>query len=109
VFKPKVLLVCYDFDFGISYEEEDVMFATKLDLFSIGTIEVPTHIELISKLIYILDLKTTKLIPKQPIELVCVIVVNLNIPPNNIKQHLPKTFFHPKVRDMIIDETFVQE
>jgi hypothetical protein len=33
---PKVL-VCYDFHFGIFDEKEDLMFATKLGLFSIGT------------------------------------------------------------------------
>jgi hypothetical protein len=48
--RPKVLLVCYDFHPKIFDEEEDMMFGTKLDLFSIGTILVPTQIELISKL-----------------------------------------------------------
>jgi hypothetical protein len=38
------ILICYDFHFGISDEEEDLMFATKLGLFSIGTIIVPTLI-----------------------------------------------------------------
>jgi hypothetical protein len=32
-------------------------------------------------------------------------LVNLVIPPNIIKQHLPETFFYPEVGDMIIDET----
>jgi hypothetical protein len=36
---PK-LLVCLDFHFGISDKEKDLMFATKLGLFSIGTIDV---------------------------------------------------------------------
>ncbi len=40
--RPEVL-VCYDFHFGISDDKKDVMFATKLDLFSIGPIAVPTH------------------------------------------------------------------
>jgi hypothetical protein len=85
------------------------MFATELDLFSMGTIEIPTHTELVSKLVCILDLSITKPVSKQPIELVCVLVVNLNIPPNTIKQHLHETFFHPKVGEMIIDETLAQE
>jgi hypothetical protein len=55
--------------------------ALKLNLSLIGTIEVPTHIELISIPIHILDLSITKQIPKQPIELVCVLVVYLAIPP----------------------------
>jgi hypothetical protein len=84
------------------------MFCHKLDLFSIGTIEVPTHTKLISKPIYILYLNTTKPIPKPPIELVCVILVNLDIPPDNVKQHLFETFFHPKVGEMIINETLAQ-
>ncbi len=45
--RPKVL-ICYDFHHGISNEKEDVMFATKLDLFSIGTILVPIHTKLVS-------------------------------------------------------------
>jgi hypothetical protein len=36
------VLVCYDFHFGISDEEEILMFAIKPRLFSIGTIVVPT-------------------------------------------------------------------
>jgi hypothetical protein len=39
---PKVL-VCYDFHSGISNDEKDVMFATELDLFSIGHITIFTH------------------------------------------------------------------
>jgi hypothetical protein len=38
---PKVL-VCYDFHFRISKEEEDLMFATKSRVFSIGIIVVLT-------------------------------------------------------------------
>jgi hypothetical protein len=38
---PKVL-ICYDFHSGIFHEEEHLMFATKLGLFSIGTIVIPT-------------------------------------------------------------------
>jgi hypothetical protein len=35
----------------------------------------------------------------------CVLAINVVIPPNIIEQHLPETFFHPKVGVMIIDET----
>jgi hypothetical protein len=38
------ILVCYDFHFGISDEEEDLMFAIEPQLFLIGTIHVPTLI-----------------------------------------------------------------
>jgi hypothetical protein len=79
--RPEILM-CYDFHSGISYEEEDVMFAIKLDLFSIGTIIIPTHIELVFKLAYIPNLSISKLVPKQPIEPICVLIINLAIPPN---------------------------
>ncbi len=42
--KHSKVLVCYDFHFGISDEEEGLMFATELGLFSIGTIVVLTSI-----------------------------------------------------------------
>jgi hypothetical protein len=85
------------------------MFTIDLDLFSIGTIIILTHIASISNLVFILDINIVKLIPKQHVELICVLVVNLVIPPNIVKQHLLMTFFHPKVRDMIIDETPIRE
>jgi hypothetical protein len=37
--------------------------------------------------------------------LICVLVVNLAIPLDIIKQQLPEIVFHPKVGEMIIDET----
>jgi len=42
--RPKVLL-CYDYQNGITYEEKDIMFATKPKLFSIGTISLPKTIQ----------------------------------------------------------------
>jgi hypothetical protein len=36
-------------------------------------------------------------------------LVNLAIPPNIIKQRLPKTFLYPEVGDIIIDETPTRE
>jgi hypothetical protein len=106
--RPNVL-VCYDFHFKILDEKEDVMFATKLDLFSIGTIKVPTHIKLISKPVHIPNLNIANLVLKKLVELVCVLVINLAIPLNIIKQHLPKMLFHLEVGEMIVDETFFQE
>jgi hypothetical protein len=73
------------------------MFATKLDLFSIENIIVPTHAESNFKTICILNLSIVELVPKQPIESICVLVVNLTIPPNTSKQHLLKTFFHLEI------------
>jgi len=37
--KPKVLL-CYNYQNGITDEEEDIIFVIKLELFSIGTINL---------------------------------------------------------------------
>jgi hypothetical protein len=81
------------------------MFAKKLYMFSIGTIEVPTYSKLVSKA----NLSILKLVPSQLVESVCVWVVNLAIPPNIVKQHLPKTLFRLEVGEMIIDETCAQE
>jgi hypothetical protein len=50
------ILVSYDFHFRISNGKEDVMFVTKLDLFSIGTIKIPIQIEPVSKPYHILNL-----------------------------------------------------
>jgi hypothetical protein len=38
-----------------------------------------------------------------------VLVVKLIIPPDIVKQHLPKAFFHLKVGEMIVDETLARE
>jgi hypothetical protein len=50
-----------------------------------------------------------KLVLKQPIKPIDVLVVKLIIPPNIVKQHLPKNFFHLEVGEMIINETHVRE
>jgi hypothetical protein len=73
------------------------MFTTKLDLFSIGTVIVLTHTKLIPKPVYILDI-----IMVEPID---VLTMKLGIPLDIIKRHLHETFFHPKVRKIIVDET----
>ncbi len=70
---------------------------------------MPTHIESIFKLAFILDINITKLVPKQRVELVCVLANNLIIPHDIVKQHLPEAFFHQEVGEMIIDETHVWE
>jgi len=117
------VLVCYDFHSEISDKEEDLMFATKLRLFSIETIVVPlpvmlqqpinliasiglnlveqvyVHVELIYVLPIPFDI---------PVEPVFVLPIQIVIPPDTFKQHLPKTFFQPKVRKMEIDEMLVR-
>ncbi len=82
------------------------MFTTKLDMFSIRTIIIPyIHTKLVSKLNCILNFSIVRHVPKQPIELICVLFINLTIPLDIVKQHLPETFIHPKGGEMIIDET----
>ncbi len=69
------VLVCYDFQYGISNEEEDVMFTIELNMFYVGIIVESTHTELVSKSICIPNFTITKPIPKH-VELVCH---NLNL------------------------------
>ncbi len=81
------MLVFYDYHFGISDEEEDLMFTTKSRLFSIGTIVVLTLIW-----------------SDQPIKLVSVLHVKITIPTNTFKQLL-EIFSQPEVKEMEIEET----
>jgi len=39
------MLLCYDYQNGITDEKEDIIFATKPKLFSIGTISLPKTIQ----------------------------------------------------------------
>ncbi len=106
--RPKVLICC-DFHYGISNDEEDVMFAIELNMFSIGTITIPIHIKHVHKLVCILDIIMAEQIIKQLIVPIDVLVVEFIIPHDIVKQHLLKTFFHPEVGEMIVDETLVHE
>jgi hypothetical protein len=73
------------------------MFATKLDLFSIGTIIVPTHIEHVPTTNYIPNIVTIELVLKQLVKLVGILDVKLTITPNIVKQHLHEIFFYLEV------------
>jgi hypothetical protein len=44
--RPKALL-CYDYHNGITDEEEDIIFVTKLELFSIGTISLSITLQFV--------------------------------------------------------------
>jgi hypothetical protein len=85
------------------------MFATKLNLFSIRTIPISVHIELILKPVCIPNIIMVDPILKQLVVPVNVLAMKLVIPPDNVKQHLPKIYFHPEVRKMIVDETPTKE
>jgi hypothetical protein len=45
--RPQVL-ICYDLMEGLTYEEEDLIFETKLKLFSIGTINLSKETAILS-------------------------------------------------------------
>jgi len=79
------------------------MFAIELNMFSIGTIVVPTHTKPIPKPVYIPDIGRAEPIQKQHVKMVGVLVIKLAIPSNTIKHHLCEICFHPKVGEMIID------
>jgi hypothetical protein len=114
------LLVCYDFQFGISNKEEDLMFATKLGLFSIGTIVVLTLIwsnqptKLITSTclnllehVYV-HVEPMSILPisfNTHVELVFVLHVKIDIPLDTFKQHLLENFFQLEVEEMEIDKT----
>jgi hypothetical protein len=46
------VLLCYNYQNGIIDEEEDIIFATEPELFSIGTISLPKTIQLM-KITYV--------------------------------------------------------
>jgi hypothetical protein len=93
--RPKVLF-CYDFHYGITNDKKDVMFTIKLDLFSIGNITIPTQIDFVPSQVCIPNTIMAKLVLKQLVKLVGVLAMELVIPLDIVKQHLPKTFFHPE-------------
>lgn len=99
--KRQEVFVCYDFHSGISNDQKDVMFTTKLNLFSIITIIVTTCTEPIPKP----DIIMAKPILKQHVIPLNVLTAKLIIPLDIIKQHLPETFFHLEVGEMVVDET----
>jgi hypothetical protein len=66
-------------------------------------------IELVLKPIHIPYLNITKLVPKQHVEPIWVLAINLVIPPDIVMQHLPEIFFHLEVGEIIINETPTRE
>jgi hypothetical protein len=104
------VLVCYDFHSGIFDELKDSMFVIKLKLFSIRTIVVPipirleqpnnlialaclnlfehvyVPIELVSLLLVLFDTL---------VESIFVLLVQIVIPLDTFKHHLPKKKFQP--------------
>jgi hypothetical protein len=85
------------------------MFTIELDLFSIKTTTILIHIEHVLKLVYIPNIIMVELILKQFVVPIDVLAMKLVIPLDIVKQHLPETFFHLEVGEMIIDETPTRE
>jgi hypothetical protein len=77
-----------------------------LDLFSIGTIVIPKIIQYkpISKLNQRIDVGMVEKVFEPHVEQVCVLLVNLVIPLDIVKQHLLRTLFQLEIGEMFIDE-----
>jgi hypothetical protein len=98
------------------------MFAIELGLFSIGTIVVPTsiwshqHVNLITSCLNLVEhaIKHVGHVFEPPVSFdiffksVLVQPIKIVIPLNTFQQHLPRTFFQPKVGEMEIDMTLTQ-
>jgi hypothetical protein len=95
------VLVFYDYHFGISDKEEDLMFTTKSRLFSIGTIVVFTLIwsDQPIELVFVLHVSNNIYV-----ELIYVLHVKITIPTSTFKQLLEK-ISQPEVKEMEIEET----
>jgi hypothetical protein len=72
--------VCYDFHSRIFNEEEDMMFVIELDLFSIWTMIILTHISLKSRLDHISNIGIVEQVSTKPVVSICVLVINLTMP-----------------------------
>ncbi len=59
------VLLCYDYQNGITNEEEDIIFAIELELFSIGTMNLLERIEFVKTInVGIMDTNVKTNIPK---------------------------------------------
>ncbi len=60
------MLLCYNYQNGITYEEEDIIFVIKLELFSIGTINLLATIQFMKTTdVGIMDTDVKTIISKQ--------------------------------------------
>ncbi len=114
--------VCYGFHFGISNEEEDFMFATKLGLFSIGTIIVLTLVwsnqlvkfitlagmNIVEVIVLVEPMFESHVLSNILVKPVFVLLVKIVIPLDTFQQHLPKMFFQLEAGEMEMDKTPTQ-
>jgi len=83
--KPKVLL-CYNYQNGITNEEEDFIFVIKLKLFSIGIINLPETIQFVKATdVGIMDTYVKTIISKQGFEV------------HSIEKKIPSNRYEPEV------------
>jgi hypothetical protein len=78
------LLLCYNYQNGITNEEKDIIFATKPKLFSIGTISLPETIKFMKTIdVGIMDMNMKISISKQGYEVL------------NIEKKIPSKKYEP--------------
>jgi hypothetical protein len=69
-------------------------------LISSATLNLVEHVFVPIVSIFLLPAQYDK-----PVKSIFILHVQIAMPPNIFKQHLPKIFFQPKVREMGIEET----
>ncbi len=64
------MLLCYNYQNGITYEEEDIIFAIEPKLFTIGKISLPKTIQFVKTIdVEIMDIDMKNNISKQEFEI----------------------------------------
>ncbi len=107
--RPKVLL-CFDYQNGITDEEEDLMFISEHDLFFIGTINLPL-IFLETVVVNIIQTKITIETRDARTKPSCNFRSNAEIAFDKKHEDIlkdkeyPKTYYHHTPRQMQVDET----
>jgi hypothetical protein len=104
------MLLCYNYQNGITDEEEDIIFATKLKLFSIGTISLPEIIQSMKTTdMGIMDTDVKTSISKQIYEVHNTkkkIFGNKYEPKVTLEDKVyPKTYYKHQLRNVVVDET----
>jgi hypothetical protein len=110
--RPKVLL-CFDYENGITYEEKDLIFVSELELFSIGTISLPLEI-LETIVANIIQPKITIKITYFKVQLHCnfkgsaKIVFDKKLKVNLKNKVYPETYYHHMLGQVQIDKTLAK-
>jgi hypothetical protein len=104
------VLLCYNYRNGITNEEEDIIFATKPELFSIGTINLFEIIQYVkTTYVEIMDTNLKPIISEQEVEVQSIkkkITYNGFEPRTALEDKAyPKTNYNHQPRNVIVDET----